>query len=240
MSNRPDIVRARHSVSLFPEEWWARRLLVLRFGHWHRSRCSCLSGASPRGVCRGCPQPDRLPPRLGRRSQDPTCRDGREARAHRRLRPSRRIREHHSRRRVVRRALRTDPRRTSTSVGADDELRSSSSRWRSWHWRQLLCAAVRTARRLDLRKKGFKKIWGIEITAENAPWGEALLRAWTEEWQRVAVEVGIEWEGEPYTPADFENALCIWQERRYDSVGGASASGCALIPTPRAEGPAAS
>jgi len=71
-------------------------------------------------------------------------------------------------------------------------------------------------------KKGFRKIWGVEITTENAAWGEALLRAWTDEWQQVAAEVGVDWEGEPYTPADFENTLCIWQERRYDSrVSGA-------------------
>jgi hypothetical protein len=32
-------------------------------------------------------------------------------------------------------------------------------------------------------KSGFKKIWGLEITAENAEWGEALLWAWTEHWE---------------------------------------------------------
>jgi hypothetical protein len=63
-------------------------------------------------------------------------------------------------------------------------------------------------------KKGFKKIWGREITPGNSPWGEALLRAWTEEWDAVAERVGALWSGDPYTPADFENALCIWQERR--------------------------
>lgn len=62
-------------------------------------------------------------------------------------------------------------------------------------------------------KAGFKKIWGRELTEANAAWGEAVLRAWTEEWDEVALRVGASWRGEPYTPADFENALCVWQER---------------------------
>lgn len=33
----------------------------------------------------------------------------------------------------------------------------------------------------------------------------------------------VDWEGEPYTPADFENTPCIWQERRYDSPVSAAA-----------------
>jgi hypothetical protein len=63
-------------------------------------------------------------------------------------------------------------------------------------------------------KAGFKKIWGREITPSNAAWGEALLRAWTEEWDDEAKRVGGSWTGDPYRPADFENALCIWHERR--------------------------
>lgn len=63
-------------------------------------------------------------------------------------------------------------------------------------------------------KSGFKKIWGREISKENAEWGEALLWAWTEYWRDVASRVGVAWEDEPYTSGDFENALCIWQERR--------------------------
>jgi hypothetical protein len=63
-------------------------------------------------------------------------------------------------------------------------------------------------------KSGFKKIWGLEITTENADWGEALLWAWTEHWGDVADRVGVDWKHEPYTSGDFENALCIWQERR--------------------------
>jgi hypothetical protein len=63
-------------------------------------------------------------------------------------------------------------------------------------------------------KSGFKKIWGLEITTENADWGEALLWAWTEHWADIADRVGVDWKDEPYTSGDFENALCIWQERR--------------------------
>lgn len=64
-------------------------------------------------------------------------------------------------------------------------------------------------------KSGFKKLWGREINPDNAAWGEAVLRAWTEEWRSVSARVGADWEGDPYAPADFENALCIWQERRH-------------------------
>ena len=85
-------------------------------------------------------------------------------------------------------------------------------------------------------KKGFKKIWGVEITGENAAWGEAVLRAWTDEWERVAAEVGVQWDGEPYTPADFENTLCIWQERRYDSLTSTSPSHLAPRETPHVAG----
>lgn len=63
-------------------------------------------------------------------------------------------------------------------------------------------------------KSGFKEVWGREITTENADWGEALLWAWTKHWRDVADRVGVEWDDEPYTSGDFENALCIWQERR--------------------------
>jgi hypothetical protein len=62
-------------------------------------------------------------------------------------------------------------------------------------------------------KEGFKKVWGIPVTRRNAEWCEALLRAWTENWSLVADEVGAAWTGRPYVPGDFENALCVVQER---------------------------
>ena len=61
---------------------------------------------------------------------------------------------------------------------------------------------------------GFRKVFGISISDENATWAEAVLRSWTEPWQEIADLVGADWDGEPYTPGDFENALCIWQEPR--------------------------
>ncbi len=62
-------------------------------------------------------------------------------------------------------------------------------------------------------KAGFKKVWGIPVTRQNAEWCESLLRAWTENWSLVADEVGAAWTAQPYTPGDFENALCIFQEK---------------------------
>ena len=72
-------------------------------------------------------------------------------------------------------------------------------------------------------KSGFKRVWGQEITRENAEWGESLLRAWTDNWFEVAKRVGVDWDvGAPYDPGAFENALCVYQERRHHS----SASRC--------------
>jgi hypothetical protein len=64
-------------------------------------------------------------------------------------------------------------------------------------------------------KAGFKKVWGKKITTENAEWGEALLQAWNQNWFEVAKRVGLDWDvGAPFDPGAFENALCIYQERR--------------------------
>jgi hypothetical protein len=62
-------------------------------------------------------------------------------------------------------------------------------------------------------RKGFQILWGIEVTRANANECEALLRRWSEQWQRIADQVGVTWVGESYDPGDFENALCIFQER---------------------------
>jgi hypothetical protein len=62
---------------------------------------------------------------------------------------------------------------------------------------------------------GFRKVFGVTVTDENADWAESVLRAWTENWDAVARRVGTAWHGDPYTPGDFENALCIWQEPRW-------------------------
>lgn len=68
-------------------------------------------------------------------------------------------------------------------------------------------------------RKGFLLIWGIEVTRSNADECEALLRRWSERWQWVADQVGVTWTGEPYGPGDFENALCIFQERGNPGYG---------------------
>jgi hypothetical protein len=61
-------------------------------------------------------------------------------------------------------------------------------------------------------QRGFQAVWGTRVTAENAESCERLLREWTERWFEVAETVGAPWDGNPYRPADFENALCIYQE----------------------------
>jgi len=53
----------------------------------------------------------------------------------------------------------------------------------------------------------------IPVTPGNATQCEALLAAWTEHWDRVAEEVGVDWPGAPYDPGDLENALCVFQEQ---------------------------
>jgi hypothetical protein len=68
-------------------------------------------------------------------------------------------------------------------------------------------------------RKGFKLIWGIEVNRSNANECETLLRGWTRRWQRIADQVGVAWVGQPYGPGDFENALCIFQERGNPGYG---------------------
>jgi hypothetical protein len=58
---------------------------------------------------------------------------------------------------------------------------------------------------------GFKLVWGRAVNADTAPWCEGVLQAWSAHWNDVAHTVGIEWTGVPYRPADFENALCVYQ-----------------------------
>ena len=62
-------------------------------------------------------------------------------------------------------------------------------------------------------KKGFGKVWGVEPGGRNADACEQLLRRWTRDWLLVAREVDVGWIGRPYDSADFENALCVFQER---------------------------
>jgi hypothetical protein len=66
-------------------------------------------------------------------------------------------------------------------------------------------------------KKGFEKIWGIKITPGNAERCEALLRKWSGCWDEVAGLADVQWPGEAYQPADFENALCVFQERPHSN-----------------------
>lgn len=59
---------------------------------------------------------------------------------------------------------------------------------------------------------GFERLWGVRVTAANADLCEAVLHRWTDRWDEVASIAESEWEGPPYDSADFENALCVFQE----------------------------
>jgi hypothetical protein len=59
---------------------------------------------------------------------------------------------------------------------------------------------------------GFERLWGIRVTAETDDLCEHILHRWTETWMETAHVVGVPWKGEVYDSADFENALCIFQE----------------------------
>lgn len=65
-------------------------------------------------------------------------------------------------------------------------------------------------------KKGFEKVWGIQVSNANVAQCEALLRGWTERWASIAKQARVQWSGAAYTPADFENALCIFQDQNRD------------------------
>ena len=64
-------------------------------------------------------------------------------------------------------------------------------------------------------KAGFRQVFGVELAdTASLDWAEALLRAWTEEWDAVAKRVGVAWEKPPLEPCDQENFLCIYHEGR--------------------------
>lgn len=62
-------------------------------------------------------------------------------------------------------------------------------------------------------RKGFAAIFGVPATPGNAGACEAVLREWTAGWHDVAKEAGVRWTGEPFVAGDFENALCVFQEK---------------------------
>lgn len=63
---------------------------------------------------------------------------------------------------------------------------------------------------------GFRAVWGIDPAADRAAAdrAEAILRRWTANWHDVADLAGVPWPWPPFSPGDFENALCIYQDRR--------------------------
>jgi hypothetical protein len=61
--------------------------------------------------------------------------------------------------------------------------------------------------------KGFAAVFGVAPDRNSAPWAEAVLQAWAENWGVVAERVGVAWEGGALQPRDQENFLCVYQER---------------------------
>lgn len=76
---------------------------------------------------------------------------------------------------------------------------------------------------------GFEQVWGFAVTRSTADECEQVLQKWTSEWGEIAEIAEVDWPGEPYDSADFENALCVFQEppalHRPDASGFAEASG---------------
>jgi hypothetical protein len=66
-------------------------------------------------------------------------------------------------------------------------------------------------------RRGFTQVWDIDPAGDTEPC-EQLLRQWSRDWDVVTAEVGVGWDGRPYDSADFENALCIFQERRHKGL----------------------
>jgi hypothetical protein len=61
--------------------------------------------------------------------------------------------------------------------------------------------------------KGFAAVFGVAPDHGGAPWAEAVLRAWAENWRAVAERVRIAWDGPALQPRDQESFLCVYQER---------------------------
>jgi hypothetical protein len=62
-------------------------------------------------------------------------------------------------------------------------------------------------------RKGFAAIFGVTVTPANADACEGVLREWSANWDEVAREAGVTWVGGAFAAGDFENALCVYQER---------------------------
>jgi hypothetical protein len=57
---------------------------------------------------------------------------------------------------------------------------------------------------------GFERVWGVKVTAATEQCCEAILVSWSDRWQATSKQVGVAWDGTPYAPGDFENALCVF------------------------------
>jgi hypothetical protein len=60
---------------------------------------------------------------------------------------------------------------------------------------------------------GFARVWGVQVSRGNAEQCEQLLREWSRRWEETCARLEVAWEGAPYLAGDFENALCVYQER---------------------------
>lgn len=64
-------------------------------------------------------------------------------------------------------------------------------------------------------KKGFEKVWGIQVGNANASKCENILQIWHSYWLQICEQVFAKWPSQlpPYESGDLENALCIYNER---------------------------
>lgn len=61
--------------------------------------------------------------------------------------------------------------------------------------------------------RGFTAIWAMPVDDTNALSCEELLDWWSRQWDAVAEDVGAtSYPRAAYGPADFENALCLYQD----------------------------
>lgn len=213
LENRADIDHAREAGALFPEQWWGVVVFTC-FGS--------VKGA--RATAAAVPRP--LPREEAQHALD-AVEFPRGSVGHHRIQPA----VKGAKKALVAASARADLFYELIHVNADFDTRYRRLRSeRVEQWGRTTCfdlflraGALGVGGRFyapDLAylagsigpSAGFHEIFAVAVTRENATWAESVLRVWTDHWREIVEAVGAEWEGEPYTPGDFENALCIYQE----------------------------
>ena len=91
-------------------------------------------------------------------------------------------------------------------------MNAAAGEW--WEARSDFCLMALVARNPDEVVRELRRMPERPGSPFVFDWAEALLRAWTEEWDAVAKRVGVAWEKPPLEPCDQENFLCIYHEGR--------------------------